>query len=135
MKKSYIIGALIVVAAIIIFITLSGKTSAPTVNPPAPNSGEQILPGDQLIVSMTDDAFLPSKLTIKQNQTITFINNGTRDHWPASDIHPTHGIYPQFDPKRGISPGDSWSFKFDRIGNWRFHDHLNPGVTGIITVQ
>ena len=31
--------------------------------------------------------------------------------------------------------GDSWSFKFDIAGAWKYHDHLSPKHFGEIIVE
>jgi len=85
-------------------------------------------------VLLKDGSFDPALITVKQCTKVTFQNVGTQPHWPASDFHPTHGIYPEFDPKRNVDPGQSWSFIFDRIGTWHYHDHLSPEVTGTVKV-
>lgn len=85
-------------------------------------------------VIMTANGFQPEAVTIKLGQTLNFVNQDTEPHWPASDKHPTHRIYPEFDPRQEIAPNQSWSFRFDRAGEWSFHDHLFPSFTGIITV-
>ncbi len=90
---------------------------------------------NNLTVQLTDQGFSPEHVEIKQGESLVFENIGQNDHWPASDIHPTHGIYPEFDPKKPIKPDKSWSFKFDKAGVWRMHDHLNPQFTGAITVK
>lgn len=87
-----------------------------------------------VVIEFKDGRYNPSKITIKQNQTVTFMNHGQDAIWPASNIHPTHGIYPQFDPKKPIKVGDSWPFTFTKVGIWKFHDHLEPTITGEITV-
>jgi len=86
-------------------------------------------------IHMSDQGFSPSKVEISKGEIVVFENIGKGDHWPASDIHPTHKIFPQFDPKRPINLGKSWQFKFDRAGSWTFHDHLNPQFVGIILVS
>ncbi|NQV93223.1 cupredoxin domain-containing protein [Candidatus Kaiserbacteria bacterium] len=85
-------------------------------------------------INLSDEGFYPQELTVSKGTTVTFTN--TRDHyfWPASNLHPTHGIYSEFDPKKPISPTNSWSFTFMNVGEWEFHDHLAPYFTGIITV-
>ncbi len=83
-------------------------------------------------VKMTSNGFQPPNLVINKNDTIKFINVDSKDHWPASDLHPTHLIYPEFDPKTGIKAGQSWSFVFDKAGDWNMHDHLYPQFTGTI---
>ena len=83
---------------------------------------------------MTSAGFEPSEIEIKNGETVLFENTDTRDRWPASNIHPTHGIYPEFDPKKLIKPGESWEFKFDKPGQWKFHDHIIPEFIGEINV-
>ncbi len=86
------------------------------------------------IIHITDVGFVPSKLEIEQEMTVEFENIGKNPHWPASNIHPTHEIYSEFDPKDVIQPGESWSFTFDKAGEWRFHDHAYPEFIGTIIV-
>lgn len=93
------------------------------------------LPRFWLIVKITANGYDPSHLTISKGETVTFVNAGENDYWPASNIHPTHEIYPEFDPRKPIPSGKSWSFVFDKEGIWRFHDHLYPQLTGTIIVQ
>lgn len=85
-------------------------------------------------VNMTRDGFDPGAVTLDINSSVVFLNVDLKDHWPASNIHPTHEIYSEFDPKRGISPGQSWTFKPQRIGSFKFHDHLFPQNQGVVEV-
>ena len=63
--------------------------------------------------------------------------------WPASAMPPPIKRYPAtggclgsaFDACKGVQPGDSWPFKFDIAGNWKYHDHLNPKISAPIIVQ
>ena len=86
------------------------------------------------VIEMTADGFEPSEITVDENTTLNFVNRDGVDHWPASDIHPTHYLYPEFDPKKPIAPGDFWIFKPKKIGAWKFHDHLFPHERGVLTV-
>lgn len=86
-------------------------------------------------IHMTKNGFEPQNLTVNLGDIVIFENIDSKDHWPASNIHPTHSIYPEFDPRKSIKPSKDWSFKFDKSGNWRFHDHLYPDSTGVITVK
>lgn len=81
------------------------------------------------------NAFEPSALNIKKDTKVIFKNEDTVDRWPASDLHPTHGIYPEFDPQEPVTPGSEWSFVFDKVGNWKYHDHLIPSFRGEIKVE
>lgn len=87
------------------------------------------------IIRMTENGFEPKELTVTEGDEVLFINNnGDVARWPASNFHPTHTLYPEFDPKISIKPGESWTFKFDKPGTWRMHDHLIPHFTGTIVV-
>lgn len=85
-------------------------------------------------VSMTGDAFGPTPLEIKKGDVVVFKNDGTTLVWPASAPHPQHTNYPEFDAEPGVEPGTSWSFQFDKVGTWNYHDHLKPTYFGRIVV-
>lgn len=86
-------------------------------------------------VDMRPGLFEPTNLELKKDQKVCWVNNDTINRWPASNIHPTHEIYSEFDPKRGLTPGETWCFVFDKPGIWKFHDHLVPELVGTITVD
>lgn len=88
----------------------------------------------QIIISLTPTGFEPTQVTISQNTEVVFENTDMRDRWPASNIHPTHEIYPEFDPKQPITTGQKWKFTFGKIGTWKFHDHLFPQFSGQVVV-
>ncbi len=85
-------------------------------------------------VNLTENGFSPSEIKINAGDTIKFTTSRSKPFWPASNLHPTHTLYPEFDPKEPIPADKSWSFKFTKEGVWRFHDHLSPFFTGTITV-
>lgn len=87
------------------------------------------------IIRMTEEGFEPRDLTVKKNLVIRFINETDEERWPASNLHPTHGIYPEFDPLEPIKPGESWDFEPDKVGKWKFHDHIYPQMRGSLTVE
>src|SRR3989338_9434805 len=65
---------------------------------------------------LTKDGFSPEEINIRKGDTVIFTSNAEKPFWPASDLHPTHGIYPEFDPRQPIESGQSWSFKFNKEG-------------------
>lgn len=85
-------------------------------------------------IEMTESGFEPASLQVHQNSTVEFINLDRKDRWPASNNHPTHDIYPQFDPKKPLKPGQVFKFKFEKVGTWKYHDHLFPHKRGGVTV-
>lgn len=89
-------------------------------------------------VEITSAGFSPEQLNIGLGDTLVFVNKDAAQHWPASAVHPTHCEYKGcgvFDAKRGLSQGESYTVVFDLAGNWKYHDHLNPGTTGTVVVQ
>lgn len=91
-------------------------------------------PSETATILMEKQSFNPSKIKIKKGTKVTFKNLDSTPRWPASNLHPTHGIYPEFDPQKEVAPNEEWSFVFDKVGVWRFHDHLFPVLRGEIEV-
>ncbi|MGE5392208.1 MAG: cupredoxin domain-containing protein [Candidatus Saccharibacteria bacterium] len=114
--------------------TGSESTSTPANPDQGQPGGSSSASAGQSVIQMTDNGFTPSTITVKQGTTVVFQNTGTAGHWPASNPHPVHTDYPGFDAKKVVQPGDSYSFTFDRIGTWGFHDHTNPSSGGTIVV-
>ena len=88
----------------------------------------------EYVIELRKDGFYPKKLTIQKGDTIKFITTKGSYFWPASNLHPTHRIYEEFDPKEPVSAEESWNFRFNRVGNWKYHDHLAPYFTGEIEI-
>lgn len=99
---------------------------------PAPVPAE--VPEDGHVITLTEEGFKPAELTIRVGEAVTFRNETDNLYWPASNLHPSHLIYSEFDPKEPVQPDASWSFTFTKVGGWQFHDHLAPYFTGVITV-
>lgn len=93
----------------------------------------RILEGE-VTVNMTREGFDPQHLIVKKGTRVTFVSAGEVGHWPASDLHPSHSIYSDFDPKKVVPAGESWSFTFDKTGEWGMHDHVAPYIVGSIRV-
>ena len=90
-------------------------------------------------------SFTPSSVVIKKGGTVTWNNESTGQMWVASAQHPNHTVYSgtsrtahcpdtsktAFDQ---CAPGNNYTFKFDKVGTWNFHDHLNATAFGSVTV-
>lgn len=87
------------------------------------------------IVTRTAEGFVPKTSFIHKGDTVRFVSTAGAEFWPASDAHPSHNLYPAFDPGRALESSESWSFTFDRAGVWNFHDHLLAEVRGSILVE
>ncbi len=103
-------------------------TPMPNPPPPPPVSSSEV------IINMTSTGFSPSTVTVKKDTKVTFKNTDSAPHWPASNPHPTHTDLPSFDSLKGISSGGTYTYTFDKVGKWKFHDHLMAPRGGTVTV-
>ena len=102
------------------------------------------------VVRYVDGRYVPDVVHISAGQEVVWVNeDGERLFWPASHIHPTHAAYPGsaiqkcgtdeqgsiFDACAGLPRGAEYSFVFTQVGQWRFHDHINPQATGTVIVS
>lgn len=129
----------------------SNQQTAPQASAPEPSNNvatpqppvSQTPTVKESVVTYTDSGYSPTTLTVKKGATVTFKNQSSRSMWTASAVHPTHRGYPTtggcisstFDACKGIQPGNSWSFKFDIAGTWKYHNHMNPSDMGTIIVE
>jgi len=91
--------------------------------------------GTTHFIVLTDEGYIPKESSITVGDTIVFSNETGKPFWPASNLHPSHRDYPEFDPREPILPDETWSFTFTHAGEWKFHDHLAPYFTGVIIVS
>ncbi|MEK7640873.1 MAG: hypothetical protein AAB389_02655 [Patescibacteria group bacterium] len=85
-------------------------------------------------VVITGKGFEPTTIKVTAGAKVVWTNQDIRPHWPASALHPTHNLLPGFDALQGLSEGESYSFVFEKAGVWKYHDHLNPGLVGVVEV-
>lgn len=150
MRKMYflvlILAVLVLVAGCAAQTTSSGSTGNQQTGQQAADVGGQAAGQQQTsanIVEIASSGFSPKTITISAGEAVVFTNKDSQAHWPASAAHPTHSAYPEsggcigskFDACRSLAQGESFSFTFNSKGSWKYHDHLNPGLTGTIIVE
>ncbi len=95
-----------------------------------------------VLVRVDSNRFIPTSITIQPGQAVTWINDGSKPVWPASNSHPTHQQYAsdkkgcigsELDACRAMNTAEQFSFRFIKRGVWGIHDHLAPG--NIMTVK
>ena len=138
MKKSiYIILILIMIlVAVFYFLNYNKKSADISYQEPTPGFFDKglVKEGD-IVIKITPNGFVPATITIKKGQKVTWVNETKNYVWPASNPHPTHTDYSSgFDPELPMKEGQAWSFTFDKIGNWGYHDHLDPTTRGTLKV-
>lgn len=135
MRKLFIIFIVVVIVGIILSLGFFKTASFFPAEEPIKENNPVSIPKESAVIRMTPDGFSPAELKIRKGERVVFINEDTVNRWPASNLHPTHGIYPEFDPQDPVAPGESWSFTFTKSGVWFFHDHLRPLLRGKVDVE
>lgn len=95
---------------------------------------EELLKND-LTVVYNNEGFNPKEIKIKKGDTVKFINQSDRKMWVASNNHPEHDIYPEFDQKDISLKGTEFEFKFDKSGTWGYHNHMYSNHNAIVIVE
>ncbi len=85
-------------------------------------------------VTLTAKGFVPSVVYVTEGTKVTFSTMLDKPFWPASNVHPFHSVYPEFDSQSPVPPGSTWSFVFDKNGRWTYHDHVEATMSGVVIV-
>ena len=157
-NKNILISGVVVVLLVVIGFVVFGGPTAPQQSPNgvaqtpvAENQAALSSPSSTpvaVVITFTDAGYSPKTLTIKKGTTVTFKNESAKETWPASSMHPSHAGYDGttlrehcanqtsdvFDACGGIKPGESWVFTFNKVGDWKYHDHLAASFWGEVVV-
>ncbi|EKE29353.1 MAG: hypothetical protein ACD_2C00186G0003 [uncultured bacterium (gcode 4)] len=96
-------------------------------------------------IEITSSWVSPQTITINKWDKVNFINKDSAPHWPASWMHPVHTGYPGSDIKKCWTPEQSkifdackwlakdeaFTFIFNEVWEWGFHDHLDVSVAAL----
>lgn len=104
-------------------------------------------PVSAMTVRYTNDGFSPATLTVKKGTRVTFVNESADEMWVGSSEHPTHTEYdgttksehcndgiPSTTSFDQCAVGTTYSFTFDKVGSWEYHNHTSSGEKGTIVV-
>jgi plastocyanin len=84
-------------------------------------------PAASTIVMARDFMFAPAALTVGVGATVTWTNKDDEPHTVVSDA----GLF----RSGALDTGESFSFKFDRPGTYRYACSIHPRMVGTIVVQ
>jgi plastocyanin len=107
--------------------------------------GDASAPATSASVTYGPNGFSPQEVIIKVGGTVTWTNSGGGSMWVASAQHPTHTAYSgtslaehcdgagntAFDQCQN---GSTYSFTFDKVGTWGYHNHSNSSHFGRVVV-
>jgi plastocyanin len=137
------------------FLFASHSAAAPmpveaTPTTPAVSTNASSTGATPTVVTYTDKGFSPATFTVKLGTTVRFVNNSSHKMWVAAGNHPTHTTYDgtteqqhctngtnnngSFDECTAVDPGTVYSFTFNKIGTFTFHNHIQASDGGTVTI-
>jgi plastocyanin len=93
---------------------------------------------DANTITYTDSGYNPQSLTINSGETITWVNDSSATAQIGSDNHPSHNNNRELTGNEFVielAPGESAKVQLTKTGEWGYHNHLKPSVTGTIIVE
>lgn len=123
-----LIGGLVYAAIYYAFLQSKGGNASPTAYTTPTSTTSQL----KIVAKST--GFEPQTITIKAGQTVTWTNQSGTKVFVASSPHPTHTDYPPLN-LGVIENGGTKFLSFPTPGTYKYHNHLNPGQYGSITVE
>ena len=96
-------------------------------------------------VNYSADGFTPAEVTIKKGGTVSWTNSSGGDMWVASGPHPAHTGYDNTTlaqhcastastPLDQCANGATYTFKFDKVGTWPYHNRSASTKFGRVIV-
>lgn len=135
-------GAVLWVLVIIIIVAVGGffliqNSSTDRYMPPPPETDTEktVIAPTETIITYGAKGFSPQMVTVKKGTVVVFQNKTGKPASVASGPHPTHTNYSEFDQYKTAERGkDEFLFVFEKVGEWKYHDHLNANMTGTVVV-
>lgn len=156
MNNNTVIGIVIVLVLVVGGWLLFRGSPAPSLNTqPSPaetssqtTGGTPATEPTAVTITYTDQGFSPKTLSVPVGTAVTWVNQSSGRMWIASANHPTHTVYSgtslsehcpdttnsAFDECTAVSPGGSYSFTFNKVGAWGYHNHAQASDFGSVTV-
>lgn len=99
-----------------------------------------------IVVTYNDKGFTPKDINIAVGQVVRFVNESSGNMWVASAQHPAHIVYsgtslkdhcPDTDGTAfdQCESSDEYEFTFMKVGEWGYHNHVNPSNFGKVIVK
>ena len=131
-SKSVIMGVVIVALLAVVGFLVFHKSPAKQSGSTSSQSSSSSQSADT--ITFDGSSFSPASLTVKSGTTITIKNTSSDDLAFDSNPHPVHTDDTQLN-MGDVAPGQSKTFTVTKTGTFGYHDHLDPGLGGSITIQ
>lgn len=101
------------------------------------------------VVNYTQSGFEPSTVEVETGQTVRFIDLSSTPMWVGSNNHPRHMNYDGSSTREHCqngeavnesvfdqcSAGETYSFTFEKSGEFGYHNHQGPQDQGTVVVS
>ena len=115
-------------AVVVVFAALTACSNNSSSNPVSPNPNPNPNPGPgTTAVNISGFAFVPSSVTIKAGDKVTWTNKDNTAHTVTSD----NGA---FASSGALSQNQTYSVTFGMAGTFPYHCSIHPTMTGTVTV-
>jgi plastocyanin len=144
MKKT---AAVLVLVSVILLAGCLGDSQPDAGEVPDNGDNQQVscsdVEGETHTVAYSSSGFSPSEITIQRCDTVRWESEGA-EMWVASDVHPPHTGYdgtnvdqhcPGSNAFDQCEAGSTYSFTFEKAGEWSYHNHVLAAHGGTVTVQ
>lgn len=127
-----IIVVLVVIGALLIFGNKGSYKGAQQTQPQQQPAGQS--KAGEVTVTVSEAGFAPQILTIKAGTRVVWMNKSGQAVTVNSAPHPAHTAYPPLNLGE-FADGSSVQLVFDKPGEYKYHNHLNPTQFGTIVVK
>ena len=117
-----LLGLFVVVVVVVLSVTLFNSKTTSNKGTTNKTATATVASG-KVIISAS--GFSPATISVKKGSTVTWTNQDTKVHQVVSDPHPSHTLLPDLDSST-LSSGDSYTFTFEKVGKFTYHDENNP---------
>lgn len=88
----------------------------------------------EVVVNVAKTGFTPQTINIKTGTRVIWINKTENPVTVNSAEHPTHLVYPPLNLGE-FGKNSSVQLVFEKLGTYRYHNHLIPDQTGVVVVK
>ena len=132
-SKSLVIGIAVLIVVVGGGILLLGRKAAHNTTSGSSTSSSSSQ-HSAAVITFDGNSFSPASMTVKSGATITIKNTSADDLQMDSNPHPVHTDDTDLNVGE-VAPGQSATFTVTKKGIFGYHNHLDPGVGGKITIQ
>ncbi len=117
---------LLFIIGLVLILSSNHKKTSPSTN---------LAKSTSAIINITSFGFSPSDINVPTNTIVTWTNKDTKPHEVAADPFPKDDSIPNFNSYVVLHTNETYTFKFEKSGTYKYHDQLNPfKFNGIVKV-